>query len=1052
MPRKLRFKGQEYDYNGPDDPSSMREYLRARTSPFVGPRIPDPTEAQPTIPKPAAKPTTLQGHFETKGLVTQYRAAVPVDTNHRKDDAPIRVSDDWSTNLASKLPTDFLRKTGAQWGSILNQGVELASDPLNYFGALAAPKVMSRAPVAAPKMARESTELMRIPQPVAKAKPQTRFYQGRAGTVDAKNPPKVDIGGHVPRLGALDQGTTLAREHGNLTIPDPTITAEMGPSLGRPREYREYGPNKPGQIELEDVGRSADYQFPSPYERQTSADQVTMDIGRKGSQRLESPLPDIPVPEIPNSPLPAGTQSRLRALGHSEEAIQQMDIQTANVKLLSGKVDEVSDLRQAELMEKFGGRLKSETDALRIEKRGNPPRDVIREVDDAVKRGAPVDRDVVVKAAESKIPEVQKAAEQVAETQIKNESRWRRWAARARDPKGVWRDIGMGSLEGVKRSGKTGPEIHRKVTFARLEGERTGGTWSSRARQVAEPETQLNPEQYNSLQRAMDLGEPVFDPKVQTALDEVHKIDDEMTRRATAADLHIKTSSGEKVPFKGRENYWPHIYPKEFFADKVQAIKKLIDSGMSPKDAEETLRNSFKYGERLISPEHARRTNSVPGYRTDFNALLQHYDDMGKRIAEAEEFGSMDIGDAASPLGRLVKGTDDPEFVTRVLQRHLGREEAVGAQAAWGKMTKKILKVEAAMHLSQFAIGNSQQLAAIPLKANSARVVEGLVKGLTKEGKITAERSGVLQTIHQEALREYGGESLISKLFLMKKSEGYNRAVAAIAGQGTVKDVFNKLKSGKGGEHDKTRLFDLLQENVDKVMKQGELSEAQLGRAGGRMAELTQGRAQSIDLPPFWTNHPAFDMVFLYKKYAFRQGKVMKDALMTGSPAQRAKNLAIVAAIFPIVGEAAGDVKATIKGAIQGDIGKAVRDRADYIGTDSPIINRFIANYMQVWTLGLLGEAVQASSSGQAGLLKFVSGPVLSDATEVAGAVGTGNINTLEKKAAASVPYVGSGLRANVAENQAKQNKIDRRNKANRKRVRSGRAPLMPRPPSLPHP
>jgi hypothetical protein len=805
----------------------------------------------------------------------------------------------------------------------------------------------------------------------------TRFYQGRAGTVDARNMPPVDMGPNPDNL----SGTVLPQEFGQTVIPPPTHVAENGPSIGRPIDYQSLIDQRQGAI--------------TDMDWRTAWDKL---------HNVEVPNPDE-VDTAPKDRTPPATRQPTPG-----------------------------EARMAELRDKFGGKktepepardtiqsnmnqdLPPVPEEVRPYERSTPYEQVTRQVEERAQTKAlrekikaddiPTDPDTVAPAMESPVPEIKKAAAQTVQQATTKKGIVGRILEKT-GISGVARDLGMGSLEAVKRMGPEGQEIWRKVSKARLDAEALAGDRTVKVKQAVEKFAD-DPGKFEQFRRALDYGEPVFDPEIQKAIDLVKAVDNETVQRAKTAGVSLRTSGGKRIPFQGRENYWPHIYPREFFANKEGALKALIDAGLSPEDAKQTLKNSYQWGERLISAQHGRQAD-VEGYRTDLNALLQHVHDMARRTVEAEEFGPMDLADKASPLGSLVGKTSDPVFTNNVLSRYLGRDEP--SSPAWARFTKTALKAEAFMHLSQFAISNLNNAATIPIRANSVEFGKALFKAMTKEGKWDAERSGALQTIHQEALREAGGEGLLSRAYLMHKSEGFNRAVASIAGMGTAKDLFVRLKEGKGSADDKARLGDLLLEDVDKVLKQGELSNPQIQRAGGRMAEITQGRAQSIDLPHFWSEHPATDLVFLFKKYAFRQSKIIKDALTTGSPAQRARNAAVAAGLLQLTGEVTGDAKAAIRGAVSGaGAAQQIQDRGqeyDKMTGGNEIVDRVVANYMQAWALGLVGDAIQAAASGEDKTLEFLAGPVVQDIADVVGNVT--NPDALSKKAVRSVPVVGGG-------------------------------------------
>jgi len=122
------------------------------------------------------------------------------------------------------------------------------------------------------------------------------------------------------------------------------------------------------------------------------------------------------------------------------------------------------------------------------------------------------------------------------------------------------------------------------------------------------------------------------------------------------------------------------------------------------------------------------------------------------------------------------------------------------------------------------------------------------------------------------------------------------------------------------------------------------------------------------------------------------------------------------------MGELTGDAKATISGlsesALTGDdpeqkIQEKISGRGDWIGSDSPILNRLLANYSQSWFLGILGDILEKGSKKEA-ILEFFGGPVLSQGAEVSEGIvkaARGNPKPLAATIGSKTPFVGSGVR-----------------------------------------
>jgi hypothetical protein len=433
-----------------------------------------------------------------------------------------------------------------------------------------------------------------------------------------------------------------------------------------------------------------------------------------------------------------------------------------------------------------------------------------------------------------------------------------------------------------------------------------------------------------------------------------------------------------------------------------------------------------KFGERYIDPQHAREAN-IPGYRKDIAALEHHVTDMAKRIVESERYGPMDIAVKDSPLSKLVAQTNDQSRVTDILRDQLGRGEKPRPDAT--AAVQGITKVESAIHLSRFIVNNLNQISALASRntRDFALAIKDRVANPTKY-KENAMRSGALQAVDTDILNEAGGRSPINTAYGIKYSEGGLRSVAANTGIHAADRYMANIRKNPKDFVSATKLRELIME--DPEMNQAVLTDAQRMRAGGRMSELTQGRAQPIDLPPYWSASPVMNLVFLYKKYGFRQGVIVRDAIKAGfteghpvsNVMQATKNVGKLLAAFQLTGEVTGDMKAAFDGFTSGvasgknPIDEAMKEmakRGEFIGTKSDFMNRVVENYLQAWMLGLPADAFKAIAGNKEDIYRYFTGIVTSDIIDLiynSVAAARGKPENLEKQVIKAVPYFGPGL------------------------------------------
>lgn len=641
---------------------------------------------------------------------------------------------------------------------------------------------------------------------------------------------------------------------------------------------------------------------------------------------------------------------------------------------------------------------------------------------------APEVEPVIIKAASSNNPILKEAANGVVniEGKLRTEKS---------NIKKVTEGFTKSGLSILDEDSKAGKEISLLIQKTRALGDRIGGQWSDRFKH--EVVKGLSDSEWETIRLAKEgkVNPGDLSPHLKDRLAKWEVLDSEVVGRAKSSGMKLERFSkdgrgGELVDFEGNENYFPRIYPEEFIKGKrVDVFDQLIKQGFSAEEANAMLDNSKKFGYRLISAQKQRHAD-VPGYRVDKEAYIKHLGDMGKRIAESENLGPRDLGDVNSPISKLVSQTNDKKRITDILSKHLGR---VKTDEAAHNVANKIATYQAATKLGMFAISNQANKATIPIRGDLSAFYKAVKQYRATEGKRFAEQSGALQSAVMDVVNEIGGEGWVSKLYRTGASERANRSLASLTGKYTAENLYAKIKAGKGNAKDRSRLADLLYESpekLDSIIGQQGLTEDQLALAGSRMSEITQGRAGSIDLPPYWTGHPATNVVTMFKKYAFRQTKMLKDAAKENP----VKFITFGLPLLALTGEGIGDIKATVKGSLSGEnLSEAIVNR----GVDDGIVRnlmmqtgsksladlsgRIAENLSEAWTLGILGDLIE-SSSYQGGLLRFLAGPTLDSAGKIlygAGKAVRGDIKSLASHVVESttpVPFsypLGAKIRSN---------------------------------------
>lgn len=707
------------------------------------------------------------------------------------------------------------------------------------------------------------------------------------------------------------------------------------------------------------------------------------------------------------APLPAGTQSRLRELGHSEDAIRSMSIDEANSILKGGEGPAVSSLRQQELLKKFGGKAE-EINQPGLGKMTNTVDKSTVSEPGALGRMQDMSDEEFLKSVKKPISRLNKLmGDETGAVNISGEGP----SPLRKSFREVYDDMATSGLTVIRNLG--GRDLEELLLRNRLDGEQLAGRLNSKLKDITKGLTQEELDNYINVR---DVGARPLNQNVKDAFEQFKSFDSSFTQMAKKSGMGLKRGS-KIVPFEGlgkEGEHFAHIYGPEFFKDKEGALNSIMKEGYTLEQAERILKKASEHGERLIDPQHGRTVNA-PGYRKDINVDYQHINDMSKRIKEAIDFGPLDTADANSPISRMVAATDDPARVGKIVKRYLGREEPMNP--AWARVNSSIVNFQTATKLSKFLINNIASLGMDPVMAGFKNTGKALAETIFDYpgARSKAEVTGALQPIYKELVQEAGGPKGITKWFGVAKGEEFNRTVSAIAGKHTANDLFEKLKANPENPRLRKRVQDLILQNPDDLLKQGKLSDWQVNRAGARMSEITQGRASNIDLPKLWSDTPAARLVMLYKRYAFQQSKNIKRAFDVIGPA---KTAAILAGTSAVLGEGLGDVNAVLKGTgrtiggagnLEDEISKAIAARGEGY-------KRIINNLAQAWALGYIGDLFDSSGRSKEGTAANLAGPVVGDIGETAYNIGNLNAKGLAAQGARMIPLFGTGIASAISE------------------------------------
>lgn len=414
-------------------------------------------------------------------------------------------------------------------------------------------------------------------------------------------------------------------------------------------------------------------------------------------------------------------------------------------------------------------------------------------------------------------------------------------------------------------------------------------------------------------------------------------------------------------------------------------VRWLISSGQVETEAEanKLMQQIFKE-QSLVklggSLEHAKLVNN-PFYNPfpDEVAPLYAMDSI-TRLENIEQFGVKYSGESAK-LPTLTKAIEQ----VRVTQ---GRKAAQKFDNFLNIAMNRInnatdeAKLSLYLRMSQvpklaFAqIVNIGQSVLNPLLKTDARsTFMGLYKAFTNEGTKRAMESGAtIQSVFNEMARETAAGGNFGDKFLKVTgfiwTEKFNRTVAANVGSEWAQRNFEKLLLNPEKTVYRFRL-DELGINVDKALSRGKLTQNDLLKAGQLMADKTQFRSRPLDLP-YWSSSNAGKLFWQFKNFSYQQFRFLFDNVAgeakRGNYGKAARNVLVLATIFPMAGEILQDVRSLI-----------TQSRRP---TDP--LERYWSDLAGIGAMSMISDLVDASRYDQAE--RFVLPPALTSATSLVNA------------------------------------------------------------------
>jgi hypothetical protein len=515
---------------------------------------------------------------------------------------------------------------------------------------------------------------------------------------------------------------------------------------------------------------------------------------------------------------------------------------------------------------------------------------------------------------------------------------------------------------------------------------------------------------------------PAVNPRVEQLTSIMKSQSQAIEQRATGL-LEIRDPvSGAAIPWRPRENYFPHFVDFDAVTkDKARTTKMVQEIQMQEsalrvqkgqpaigmQEAQEIFNHMRRNSRQEYGHLEVARHFSFSDYERDGIAAWSKYIEGSlKRMTEAEAFGRKDqnVVGLVNQIG-LTAGDDAAFAANKFMTQVLGRDPLTHITSTDNNATsaiKAVRSLQVGFKLGQAVIANASQSNLTGIVTGYKNLVRGFMELQTQGGKDFGRLAGA--TIEQ-TMRDMNDAMGVGKfgtkvleLTGFSRVEQFNRMLAANSGKAFANDLIGRLTTATGRKADtyKRHLRAMGIEPMDVIARGGKLTPEEEIRAGRSVIERTQFKVRPQELPLYW-NGPMGKLVTQFSSFGFKAAKAINDEVIKEVRQGNYAPLARFLLVTPVVGEVFADIQSVAKG-----------------GKDRPedALGRLVDNYASVGAFGLFHDAFRATGYGEVGALRRLVGPTLSDAAQIA--AGFRDPKMLAKLALQNIPIVGPALRPMV--------------------------------------
>lgn len=331
-----------------------------------------------------------------------------------------------------------------------------------------------------------------------------------------------------------------------------------------------------------------------------------------------------------------------------------------------------------------------------------------------------------------------------------------------------------------------------------------------------------------------------------------------------------------------QSHFWFSDMPKpEKESMKAMMVKQLMEEGGYTRfQAEQHAAATMKAGPNklLNSTEHSRLAN-LKGYAEGDRLpeiVARMIDEFSTMQARVKYFGQS--GEKVGPIiDDMILNGANHEDMRAILDEMFGNSEVANP------FIRGALRFQQITKLSLSAITNLTQASNTILVGGFRNTIKSLMKyASSKEQRIAikdyAEVIGALDQLNIIQEANIGTTKITDfALFLFKKSEEFNRAIASDVGSSFGKQLASSIRQNTNDAYSR-RMLKLLGFNNDDILKLAKdgLTSDKERIIAGKFTDETQFSMNAMNLP-IWSRTPIGKLVTQFKSFGYMQTKLWRD-------------------------------------------------------------------------------------------------------------------------------------------------------------------------------